>query len=205
MPFFADALEIDCSGRVKHRQAWSLPGLENGSYSEAVVDGDELLLVAHYTTAGGAGHLLARLPLGRLSDPQLGNLVLNAGGPSEVPTVQEREEERGEGADEPQRLVAGGHYSPWAGLGVVGERVLLGAGDRGVMVLPRAFEADSRVELVDLGGTCLDLAVRGAEVLALVASGSAARVATLRFDPSVGAFRKVGDLGVEGSWEQLVR
>jgi hypothetical protein len=205
MPFVAEALELDCAGRVKRQVGWSLPALVNGSYSEAALDGEELLLVAHYTTAMGNGHLLSRLPLKRLSDPELANVVLNVGAQTELPVVDELAPDQADEGPERPRLVAGERYTPWAGLAIAAERVLLGAGSRGVVVLPRAFEADSRAELVDVGGSCVDLANRGDLVRALVTSEGTSRVVTLRFDPARNGFRKQSELAVAGAWEQLVR
>ena len=204
-PFFAEALELQCSGRVKPEDSWSLPGLENGSYTEAALDASELVLVAQYVAASGSGHLLARVPLSRLGDPELANLRLNAGALGELPVAEELESEPGRADGEGPKLVAGVRYTPWAGLGLLGDRILLGAGARGVLMLPRTFDADSRAELVDVGGACLDLVVRGNGIYALVAAEGKARVVILRLDPSQGAIRSEGTIAVEGSWEQFVR
>jgi hypothetical protein len=204
-PFVADELEIECSGRVRPEQTWTLPGLENGSYTEVALDASELMLAAQYVAPGGSGHLLARVPLARLSDPELANLRLNAGMLGELPVVEELDAERGASDGEGPKLVAGARYTPWAGLGLLGDRVVLGAGSRGVLVLPRTFDADSRAELVDVGGACLDLVVRGHGIYVLAASEGHARVVVLQLEPGPGAVRLRDTVAIDGTWEQFVR
>ena len=204
-PFYADAFKLDCGGGLRRESALFLPGLVNGSYTEAALDGSDLLLVAHYTVAVGAGHLVSRLPLERLQSAEAANSLLNAEGQPQFATLTELEPEEPTEPDEPPTLLAGDRYTPWAGMAVVGDYLLLGAHDRGVLSLPRELSADSRVTSIDVQGRCLDLTSRGATAYALVRGATSTKVAALRYDRSRGRFALADTIAVAGDWDSFVR
>ena len=103
------------------------------------------------------------------------------------------------------RLLAGSQMTPWAGLGVLGGHVLLGAGERGLLVLDRRFGGEDRALAVDVDGSCLDLAVRGDSVYVLVETATETVVRRLVFDRPRGRFVVAGVTNVPGRWESFVR
>ncbi len=65
--------------------------------------------------------------------------------------------------------LAGRTNSAWQGLGLLEGKVLIGAGERGVLVGDQAMTDDDRVRRGKVDGTCLDLKVSQGRILALVA------------------------------------
>ena len=172
-PMYADWLRIGERGVGERLGDWTLPGVVNGRYEQAALvprgeDRWSLYLVASYGVMSGHGHNLFALDIrGRELLPQ----------DPQAPRVLREHVARGSGAVE--SLVAGAHFTPWSGLAVEpgGERLLLAAGDRGVLVLPADFAAGSRGELVDLGGAVSDVRVHGGRILALVSPAPASKPA----------------------------
>jgi hypothetical protein len=166
-PIYADWFSLDPYGRPHQRLAdWELPAMVYGHYTAAtlVPRGDEYELLALSTSSSGyvgRGHALYRLAI-------RGN-VLFQGGPAPNVRAPRIHEVQGKGPY-PAVLIAGTTYTEWGGFAITpdGQRVLVAAGKRGLISLPRDFDETTPVELVDVGGACDDVIVRGNTILALV-------------------------------------
>ena len=67
--------------------------------------------------------------------------------------------------------LAGRTHSNWNGLGFLGDRVYIGAAERGILICRADMGDEDRAGRMKTGGTCLDLVVRGQRIYALVESG----------------------------------
>jgi hypothetical protein len=64
--------------------------------------------------------------------------------------------------------LAGRTHSPWQGLDLIGDLVLIGAAERGILVCRANMCDEDKALRVNPGGDCLDLKVSGDQILALV-------------------------------------
>lgn len=177
-PVYADSFGLDPRGRPAHAQAWMLPGIINGEYRHAVLrptgkrDG-VLYTVTPYGILSGHGQDLTALAIvnDRLTVPN--SFVINSQR-SVTPPVLEEHVTRTTG--KPEKLAAGDKFTPWNGLALRGEHLLLAAGARGLLVVPVGFTPDTRADAVDLGGDCLDVLSEAGRTWALVGGPSPALV-----------------------------
>jgi len=181
MPMVADWLSVE--GKTPRRIAdWRLPGVINGHYTHAALRaraaGFTLYLLAPYGIMDGSGHDLVAVPVegDRLIFDK--ELTLQNGRNGATPVIEEHVDR---GTGKAVELVAGSEVTEWTGLAIDPEdgRLLIAAGKRGLLLLPAEFKSDTRGVLVDLGGECRDVAVRGGAPIALVASGDASGLVEL--------------------------
>lgn len=182
MPMVADFFAT--GGKAPRRLAdWRLPGVINGHYQHAALvpagaGSWTLYLVAPYSIMDGSGHDLAAVPVRGDKLVFEEGLTLQNGRGGATPILEEHVDR---GAGKPVSLVAGSEVTAWTGLAVDpdGGRLLIAAGKRGLIVLPGDFKSDSKGVLVDLGGECRDVAVRGGALVALVAAAQASDLVLL--------------------------
>jgi len=172
MPMVADWFAV--GEKAPRRLAdWRLPGVINGHYDLAALQADgaggfTLYLIAPYGIMDGSGHDLVALPVRGDKLVFQDDLVLQNGRGGPTPVLEEHVDR---GSGKPVSLVAGSEVTDWTGLAIDPDsgRLLVAAGKRGLIVLPGDFTAQSKGQLVDLGGECRDVAVRGGALVALVA------------------------------------
>jgi hypothetical protein len=154
VPKYAFVFHLHPDRPADYRYTAQLPSGPNETYSDAlVVDGD-LVIVATFGVMTGPGNTMYRWPIKKSSDSESGD------------EFQEFQPEHRPGLA--PTLLAGSDYTPWNGLGVIGEHLFIGAGTRGVQFGPVDGKPD---RLHDVGGWCLDLVVLGGRLVALVADG----------------------------------
>jgi hypothetical protein len=171
MPMVADWFAL--GGEAPRRLAdWSLPGVINGRYTQAALHpaagGDfTLYLLAPYGIMDGNGHDLVAVPVRGDKLVFEDGLTLQNGKNGPTPVIEEHVSRQ---TDQPVSLVAGSEFTEWTGLAVdpEGGRLLLAAGNRGLIVLPGNFTSASKGTMVELGAPCRDVAVRGGLLVALV-------------------------------------
>lgn len=181
MPMVADWLSLE--GKPPHRIAdWNLPGVINGHYTHAALRARDksftLYLLAPYGIMDGSGHDLVAVPVEADKLVFDKELTLQNGRNGPTPVIEEHVDR---GTGKAIELVAGSEVTDWTGLVIDPEdgRILIAAGKRGLLLLPADFKSDTRGVLVDLGGECRDVAVRGGAPIALVASGEASDLVEL--------------------------
>jgi len=181
MPMVADWLALD--GKAPRRLAdWALPGVINGHYTHAALrargKGFTLYLLAPYGIMDGSGHDLVAVPVEGDKLVFDKELTLQNGRNGATPVIEEHVDR---GTGKAIELVAGSEVTEWTGLAIDPEdgRLLLAAGKRGLLLLPGDFKSDTRGQLVDLGGDCRDVALRGGLLVALVAVEAASELVLL--------------------------
>ncbi len=173
MPFDAHVLDLDGEGRATYRRTVRLPRVINGHYAEGTAGGGRVYFLVPFGVMTGSGHGLASFDLEALDD--LGEGPINSG--STRPGWLEEFVSRMDLTE--RTLLAGSDLTPLSGLGLAGDLLLAGAGERGVLVVTLPLGPDSKGTAIDVGGPCLDLVVRDGTAYALVAHGDAREVAVL--------------------------
>lgn len=173
MPIYADTLALGEAG-PRHVAGFELPGIINGTYRQATFErtsdtGGTLFAVAPYSVMDGTGQDLVALPVASARIDVAANAVLNATR-STSPPVLEEHVSRSTGL--PEKLAFGDHMTAFSGLAVARSRgapsrLLVAAGDRGLLVFPTDFGPDTRAVGVDLGAPCHDVLADGASIWAL--------------------------------------
>lgn len=190
-PFFADEFRLRGSAPPQRQARIPLPPLP-GRYSSAALAGSELLLMAELAGKESRGRSLRRIALGSGADA-----VLRTAPPGDF-------EEAGEwdspAADRDPKPPSG--RSAWRGLAAVGAMLVICAGERGAMVLPRAFSERTRPLFVDVDGLCLDLVGWKGRAYAMVKSGQGLRIAALADSPE--GLGVAASYPVTGLWSGLV-
>ncbi|MBL4689229.1 MAG: hypothetical protein JKY37_31845 [Nannocystaceae bacterium] len=169
-PVYADTFTVGAS-KLKHAEAWTMPGLINGTYYAVAFAptgprSGTLFALAQYGIMDGSGHDLAALAVvdGKLAVKP--DVLLN-GSVSTDPPVREEHVSRRTG--KPEKLAWGTAYSDWTDLAIAPDgRLLLSAVGRGLLVLPADFSPTTAAVQVDVGGDCLDLISDRGRVLVLV-------------------------------------
>lgn len=159
-PKFAALFEWQPMGRVVHRFTSGLPAHPNEGYTGAVAAGEVLVITATFGVMRSSGNRLYRC---RVTDAAFDCRELEDSWPGHGLSLA-----TGDDPAWPIRLVAGSQTSYWQGLGVIGQRIFIGAGRRGIIHL--AVDSDE-ARLLDVGGQCLDLFAVGDRVVALVREG----------------------------------
>lgn len=208
-PRFADWLRLDARGRPTRVADLSLPGMINGVYAAAAItpDGADAWTIHALLPFGiitGAGQTLATLHLrGSVLEPG-GDVVLNGGG-GRAGVVEEFEPRGTHGT---RHLVAGETMTTWSAIAAPPEPpvVLVAAGARGLLVFPRVLEPTTRPAVLELGGDCRDVLLRGRRIVALVGSGESAALVELRASATAPAGLEVaGRLALPASYDRFVR
>jgi hypothetical protein len=181
-PIYADGFRVTRGG-LEHEQDLRLPDSINGRYAVAALratkprDGT-LFAVVPYGIMDGNGHDLVALRFRAGKIVSRVDVVLQNASGGDPPVLSEHVSRVR--ADEPPRLVAGDAYTGWSGLVVVdgeeGARLLVSAGERGMLVLPAGFDASTRAQARDLGGPCLHVRERAGRVWALVGGDAPALI-----------------------------
>ena len=174
-PIWAELLSLHDG--VKHLEPWTLPSFINGTYGAAILRISErnerngtLFAYGGYGIRSGHGYDLTRLEIrgGKLEVG--GDVILNSTR-LEKPPVLEEHVSRSTGKAE--KLIAGTEVTPWTGMAVhpaagAPEQVLLAAGKRGLLVVPAAFDPDTKATVVaGLRGSVHDVTIIGATVYVL--------------------------------------
>ncbi len=148
-PKFGFFLDLESNGEAEHRFTADFPTGANEEYF-AAADGDgRLLIAATYGVMDGSGN--------RLYDCALEK--------TEV-TCKETEEWERRGGSETQ-LLAGGELTYWNGMGILENRIVIGAGERGILHMPVDTPGrNALLQPLELG--VFDLIVFGDRVVALV-------------------------------------
>ena len=172
MPMVADWFALGGGKAPKRLADWSLPGVINGHYTQAALHpaagGDfTLYLLAPYGIMDGNGHDLVAVPVRGDKLVFEEGLTLQNGKNGPTPVI---EEHVSRDSGKTFGLVAGSEITDWTGLAVDPDsgRLLIAAGTRGVIVLPGNFTSASTGTMVELGGPCRDVAVRGGLLVARV-------------------------------------
>lgn len=167
-PVYADSFEL-LDDAVRHWSGFELPGAINGHYQHALLHARSpgagtLFAIIPYGIMSGSGHDLVALPM-REAAPAIAtaDLVVNRGGDVGIPVLEEHVPR---GGGEPELLV-GDRFTNWTGLAHVKDRLLLAAGERGLLLLADDFDSTSRPTQLDIGGSCLDVLVEGSRVFVL--------------------------------------
>ena len=154
VPKYAFVFHLHPDQPADYRFTAQLPAGPNEHYSDAVVVDGDLVITATFGVMTGPGNTLYRWPIKKSSDSESGE-ELEEFQPKHQPGLA-------------PTLLAGSGYTPWNGLGVIGDRLFIGAGTRGVLF----GHADGKPDrLHDVDGWCLDLVVMGGRLVALVADG----------------------------------
>ncbi|MFO7563429.1 MAG: hypothetical protein R6X02_12360 [Enhygromyxa sp.] len=215
-PIFADSFELR-DGEVQHRAGFELPGAINGHYQYALLHArgpglGTLYAIIPYGIMSGSGHDLVALPM-RDAAPTIdtASLIVNGGGKNGIPVLEEHVP-RGRG--EPQ-LLAGDRFTAWTGLARVeaegGGRLLIAAGERGLLTLADDFDGSSRPIELDIGGSCLDVFSEGARVFVLrgplelaAEQPLAAKLVELSIGDD-GAATTIATIELDGPYRSIVR
>lgn len=172
-PVYADSFELS-DDAARHRADFELPGAINGIYQFALLRASgpgvgTLYSIIPYGIMSGSGHDLVALPM-RDAAPAVdtADLIVNRGGAVAIPVLEEHVP-RGDIGE--LQVLAGDRYTDWTGLAHVeldgGGRLLIAAGDRGLLMLTDEFTAATRPTMLDVGGACLDVFVDGQRVFVL--------------------------------------
>lgn len=204
MPMYADSFGLGEGDRPAHAAGWSLPGVINGHYTFAALarggprDG-VLFTVSPYGIIDGNGQDLAALRI--VGDVLAADekVTLNATRLEDPPVLEEHVSRR---TNKPEKLAAGTDYTPWRGLALHGDRVLLAAGTRGLLVVPQSFTPDTKATVVAVGGECRDVLVADERTWVLV-GGETNAIVELTWD-AAGAHER-GRTALAGSYDRLVR
>nr|AYM53136.1 hypothetical protein [Pseudenhygromyxa salsuginis] len=180
VPIYAESLGLHQGAAPVREAGWELPGAINGHYYAGVLarrpghaHGERngtLYVLVSYGIMDGNGQDLAALPIrdGALTvEPEL---IINGGGRSKLPVLEEHVDR---GSGEPRTLLAGAAFSPWRALARYlsadgRETLLLCAGPRDILAVPADFDGDSKASIVEIDGDCLDLLVDDGRIWALV-------------------------------------
>ena len=147
-------------GRVVYRFTSGLPAHANEGYTGSVAAGDVLVIIASFGVMRSSGNRLYRC---RVADEAFDCRELEDSWPGHGLNLAVREDPAW-----PIRFVAGSQTSYWQGVGVIGQRIFIGAGRRGIIHLP--LESDE-ARAIEVGGQCLDLFTAGDRVIALIREG----------------------------------
>jgi hypothetical protein len=171
-PIWADGFRLG-PGQPERIQDFALPSAINGSYyaGELVAsDADDgvLYLLLHYGIMDGHGHDLTALTIrdGKLTVPS--DVLINSSDGSNPPVLEEHVDR---GTDKPVKLAAGTDYTEWSQIAYVPgaqPRLLISAGARGLFELPIEFGPQSKADVIDLGGSVVDVMLIRERVYALV-------------------------------------
>jgi hypothetical protein len=168
--------------RAAYLYTAKLPSGINSQYFEAAGADGKLAILGRYSHRGGSGEFVNLL---EITEKELKH------------RCKFREfYPRSRGADMKTVKFVAGNRSSFRGVEFDGARLLLGAGKRGLIILPH----DTTIEpsSVDLGGNCTDLVKRGDRLFALVQTvGETTRLVVLT--------KKMGDWGVEYRHDLEVR
>ncbi len=204
MPMYADSFGLGAGDRPVHAAGWSLPGVINGHYTFAALarggarDG-VLFTVSPYGIMDGNGQDLAAL---RISGDVLAadaKVTLNSTRLEDPPVLEEHVSRQ---TGRPEKLAAGTDFTEWRGLALHGDRALLAAGTRGLLVVPQVFTPDTKATVVAVGGECRDVLVADERTWVLV-GGATNAIVELAWD-AAGAHER-GRTALAGSWDRLVR
>lgn len=191
MPFWATLFTLLPDGSLKHERDWRLPSIINGSYRYASLRGEHLAVAASYGIMSGSGWDLLVSPVGEELD-----LVHLNGGSSTSPVI---EEHRSRARTLPSTLLVGTEHTAWTGLVHSGEHLAIGAGTRGLMVLPALAKRGDPARQILLDGPVLSVVPAEAGRLWLLVGGTSIQ----QVDLSSGEV--VQRLDLEGEWERLVQ
>lgn len=176
-PIYADSFGLTANKAPKHEAGWQLPGAINGHYYAATLvpsgDGDTrdgtLYALVAYGIMSGNGHNLTAL---EIVDGELkfeSGAIVNSGAGGSLAVLEEHVDR---GSGEPSKLLAGEDYSEWTALAhhrdASGERLLLCAEARDILVAPTQFKGLSELPSIELEGDCLDLLVDGERLWVIV-------------------------------------
>ena len=154
VPKYAFVLHLHPDRPAVHRFTAELPSGPNEAYTDAAAFEDTLVITATFGVMTGPGNTLYRWPIRRSSGRESGD------------QLEEFKPEHRPGLA--PTLLAGGAYSPWNGLGIVGDHIFIGAGARGIQHGPARGTPGT---LHDVGGWCLDLLELAGRLVVLVADG----------------------------------
>ena len=138
----------------------SLPDYTNETCHQAALTNNKLAIRTSFFHRGGSGQRLL------LFDIEQDSLITSA----------QAMEIRGVGMFRfGHRRLAGRMHSNWQGLGILGDNVILGAQERGIILCDCAMEDEDQAQRQKLGGVCEDLVVCNQKIYALVSSGGKGR------------------------------
>jgi hypothetical protein len=180
-PFFADEFRLREAALPEHDQRLFLPPVA-GRYAGAALFGPELVLLAEFDGKEGRGKAFRRIAHGSPADAHLRT----------VPGLADGFEEAGEWEATAPGGKGSAARSAWRGIALVGAMMVTCAGERGAMVLPRAFSERTRPLFVDVDGVCIDLVGSSGKAYAVVKAGQGMRIVALADSPE--------GLGVEASY-----
>jgi hypothetical protein len=174
-PIWADGFRLGL-GQPERIQDLELPSAINGSYyaGQLVASGPTdgvLYLLLHYGIMDGHGHDLTALTLraGKLSVSS--EVLINSSAGIDPPVLEEHVDRR---TDKPTKLAAGVDYSEWTQIAYAlagGQpRLLISAGERGLLELPIDFGPTTKANVIELGGSVLDVIALGERTFTLVSS-----------------------------------
>lgn len=182
VPFFADEFRLREGALPEHDQRLFLPPVA-GRYAGAALFGPELVLLAELDGREGRGRAFRRIARGSFAGAHLRT----------VPRLADGFEEAGEWeATAPGGAKGSAARSAWRGIALVGAMVVTCAGERGAMVLPRAFSERTRPLFVDVDGVCIDLVGSSDKAYAVVKASQGMKIVALADSPE--------GLGVEASY-----
>jgi len=170
-PKWAFVFDASTPAKPKHKFNHMLPEMVNEQFQEAALggkDGNLLALTAFFSHRGGKGQHLYVL---RVEQEQLQDLATFG-------------EFSGRETNEIELIISAPkteqRFKAWKGLGFLGEHILLGASERGIIAINSRDISDStKPELVDVGGSCLHLKVCKDKAFALVQTPKVFRIAVV--------------------------
>jgi len=178
-PIYADTFRLGAS--PVHSQAWEMPSFINGSYilgalHRSDAESGTLFAIGTYGIMDGSGQDLVALAIenGKLKAKR--EVTLNATPLSDPPVLEEHVSRR---TGKPEKLAAGSDMTPWTGLDLLHagrelDRVLVAAGARGLLMISPSFGPETKAEVLDTGGECVDVVVDQRRVYLLVGGDSPA-------------------------------
>jgi hypothetical protein len=186
-PIYADTFRLGTA--PVHSQAWRMPSFINGRYVLAALhrsggESGTLFAIGTYGIMDGSGHDLVALAIDEGKLRAKAEVTLNSRPLRDPPVLEEHVSSR---TNKPEKLAAGTEVTPWTGLDLLYagnelERVLVAAGARGLLMLPPDFTPDTKAEVFDAGGECLDVVVEQTRVYLLLGGDT----------PAVAAYEPTG-------------
>lgn len=211
MPMFADWFSLDPSGHpIKRLGDWKMPGVINGHYAHAALlpvgaNKWTLFVIAPYDILPGSGHDLAALPIEDdklVFEPRL----MLPDGDGKTPVVEEHQP-RGDGK---RTLLGGSTPTEWTGMAVAAGKVVVAAGERGLMSLPARFPAGTTsATFTEVAASNVrDVREHAGKLLVLVEHTTAAvakdpRSHLIIVDP--GSMKVLAEHTLPGSFDRFVR
>ncbi len=199
------ALEFDLSGgdRPELVAVRQLPSLINGSYYEGFARGGRLCLRKASAHDGGVGQAVYELEIDALRLEEDGP---DPGYPNTFAGLAGWVAERTRSAYASDHLLAGEAWTRWIGMDALGERVLIAAGERGLLRVRLPLDPESRADRADLGGAVTDVRVIGEQAFCLVQDeGGGTELVVLKWPERRRRPRIIGRVSVGWQVDELAR